>query len=72
MGTQTHTTRLREWRLAHDYSENELADLTGLTQAYISRLERGVRGASHATKVRIARALGVPVRDLFDPNGQSA
>jgi transcriptional regulator with XRE-family HTH domain len=68
MGSAAHTNRLRRWRLENGLTVADVAELTGFTQPYLTRLERGDRGASPATKVRIARGLGVSLRDLF-PNG---
>jgi transcriptional regulator with XRE-family HTH domain len=43
-----------------------VADLAGLSKAYISRLERGERCATPATKVEMARRLGAPISELFE------
>lgn len=43
-----------------------MADLTGLSKAYISRLERAERSARPATRVEMARRLGATVSDLFE------
>jgi transcriptional regulator with XRE-family HTH domain len=58
--------RLRLWRTDNGISLDELADLTGLSKSMISRVERGERGLSALAKVKIARRLDVPVRDLFE------
>ncbi len=47
----------------------EVADLAGLDFAYLSRVERGQRQAAPLTKIRIARALGTQVAELFEPAG---
>jgi transcriptional regulator with XRE-family HTH domain len=62
----THTTRLRAWRLANDLSLEEVSGLSGISRPMLSRVERGQRELAPLTKVRLARALGVPVRELFD------
>jgi len=54
------------WRGDHGYTLEEVADLTGLSVPMLSRVERGQRSLKPATKVRVARRLGVPIRDLFD------
>lgn len=59
-------TRLRAWRLAQGLTMAEVADLTGFSPSMLSRLERGERVPIPRTKVLIARALGVSIRDLFD------
>lgn len=59
--------RLRAWRAANDVSLGEAADLTGYSEAHISRIERGQRTPSPRARVVIARRLGARVGDLFDP-----
>ena len=44
----------------------EESDLTGLSVSMLSRAERGDRQLAPLTKVKVARRLGVPIRDLFD------
>jgi transcriptional regulator with XRE-family HTH domain len=59
-------TKLLSWRIGRGWTQDEVADLVGLSKAYISRLERGERCATPSTKVEIARRLGAPVSELFD------
>lgn len=42
----------------------ELADKTGLTQSWISHVERGARNPSWSNVVRLAKGLGVSVAEL--------
>jgi transcriptional regulator with XRE-family HTH domain len=58
-------TRLRAWRLAQKMTMREAAGLGGVTEAYLSLIERGRRTPRPATKLRIARGLGVPVATIF-------
>jgi transcriptional regulator with XRE-family HTH domain len=60
------SSRLRRWRRREGYSLNELAGLTGLSISMLSLTERGERQLHPKTKVRLARALRVPVGELFD------
>jgi transcriptional regulator with XRE-family HTH domain len=60
-------SRLRRWRLEHGVKVKDVADLTGLSEAHISRIERGENRAAPLTKIRMARQLGVRVADIFDP-----
>lgn len=62
------TTKLREWREEHGYSLQEIGDLTGLAPSTLSRAERGVLHLRPDKRVRVARALGARVADLFDPD----
>lgn len=59
------TSRFRRWRVANGYSLRDVEDLTGLSSAMLSRAERGERSLAPATKVRVARLLGVHVSDLW-------
>jgi transcriptional regulator with XRE-family HTH domain len=61
---------LRRWRLQQGFSGYELADLAGISTAMVSMIETGDRDPGPATKVRIARALGVRVRDIWPPPGE--
>jgi transcriptional regulator with XRE-family HTH domain len=58
---------LRRWRLRQGFSGYELADLAGISTAMVSMIETRERDPGPATKVRIARALGVRVRDIWPP-----
>jgi XRE family transcriptional regulator, regulator of sulfur utilization len=59
-------TKLLNWRIDRSWTQDEVADLAGLSKAYISRLERGERCATPRTKVEIARRLGAPISELFE------
>jgi DNA-binding XRE family transcriptional regulator len=58
--------KIKEFRTKCDMTQNELAEKAGLPQSHISRLENAEHNATHITLVKIAKALGVEVRDL-DP-----
>lgn len=47
-------------------SQEKLAEKAGLSTVFISRVERGKESPSVDSLVKIARALGVRVRDLVD------
>jgi transcriptional regulator with XRE-family HTH domain len=53
--------RIRDLREAKPLGLRKLADLAGVHRSYLSRLERGIKGASPETLVRIAGVLDVPV-----------
>lgn len=57
--------RLRELRRGKGLSQERLALLCGLDQTYLSGIERGRRNVSLVNIHRIARALGLPARDLL-------
>ncbi len=59
--------RLRQWRVSAGLTLAEVAALTGLSVAELSRVERAQRGMPPMTRVRVARGLGVPLAELFPP-----
>jgi len=59
-------SKIRRWRQQEGLTLSEVADLTGLSVAMLSLLERGQRQLLPRTKVQMARRLGVPVHELFD------
>lgn len=58
--------RIRTIRESKRLTQDQLADLAGLRQSHISRLEGGLHSPSHKTLQAIALALGVNVGDI-DP-----
>jgi len=57
--------RIRTMRKERGAKLNELAEMTGLSSAFLSRLERGQVSSSVANLIQIANALGVAVAELF-------
>ncbi|MFC5748913.1 helix-turn-helix domain-containing protein [Actinomadura rugatobispora] len=68
----TTESLLRTWRRRHALSLEDVSGLSGLSVATISRVERGQRNLAPLTKVKVARRLGVNVRDLFEVEELSA
>ena len=58
--------RLCELREGRSESQRSLAALTGITYAYISEMERGLKVPSLTTIIRLAIALECEVIDLVD------
>jgi transcriptional regulator with XRE-family HTH domain len=56
---------LRAVRRSRDLSQHDLARLAKVTASAISQAERGERGLSLATLVRLSEALGVTIDDLL-------
>jgi DNA-binding XRE family transcriptional regulator len=54
--------QLAEQRRARHLTQKQLAELTGINQAEISRIERGQANPTTATLGALTRALGVDVR----------
>lgn len=58
--------RLKTLRIEKQLTQGELAEITGLSTSFISSMERGINAASFETLESLAKALDVPVKDLFD------
>jgi transcriptional regulator with XRE-family HTH domain len=56
--------RLRELRQKHGVTQEHLSAATGLTEGYISNMERGLKVPSLTTILRIAVALNCKVTEL--------
>jgi transcriptional regulator with XRE-family HTH domain len=61
--------RLRAIRRVRRATLRTIAERAGLSESFLSQVERGRANASVASLKRIAGALGVNVADLFEPNG---
>ncbi len=57
--------RVREYRLAKGISLAELARLTGMSKAMLSKIENAQTSCSLSSLARLAEALAVPVTALF-------
>lgn len=58
---------LREIRLRRGISQDRLAELSGLSQSRVSRLERGAAPEDDEAQ-RLAKVLGVAAAVLFPPD----
>ena len=58
--------RLRSLRAAKGWTLEELAERSGLSKPFLSRLESGSRQPSIAAVLTLARVFGVPMGSLFD------
>lgn len=56
---------IQRLRLAKDWSQEELADQAGVHRTYVSGIERRVRNPTVTILAKLAKALGVPISDLF-------
>src|SRR5919109_2062900 len=61
--------RLRALRRFRRCTLRTIADRSGLSESFLSQVERGRSSASIASLRRIADALGVSIADLFDLDG---
>lgn len=55
---------LRRLREGAGLKQGELANLVGLSVSMVSQMESGKKGASHATLLRLAKAIGCTVEQL--------
>lgn len=56
--------RLREMRLRRKVTQRQLSEAAGMSEAYISNLEHGLKVPSLTTIIRLAVALDCKVLDL--------
>lgn len=59
--------KLRATRLAQGLTLEQLAEASGVTRGFLSRIERDTTSPSVATLVQICQALSLPVGNLFEP-----
>jgi transcriptional regulator with XRE-family HTH domain len=57
--------RVRQLRQAREWSQENLADASGLHRTYIGALERGERNVALLNVLRLSQALGVRPADLL-------
>ena len=57
---------IRDKRLRAGFSQEQLAEKANLTRNYIGQIERAEKRIHLETLAKIAKALGVKVRDLVD------
>jgi len=62
-------SRIAVLRKKKGFSQEELAENSGYSVEFISLVERGVNAPSVAGLAKVAKALSVEVRDLFDFRG---
>ena len=57
---------IRHYRLAKGFSQERLAEVTGLHRTYVGGVERGERNISLLNLARLAKVLGVSLSNLMD------
>jgi transcriptional regulator with XRE-family HTH domain len=63
--------RLRAIRLLRRLTLREVAEAAGVSESFVSQLERGRSSASVATLQRLAAAVGIEISDLFTGKGEA-
>lgn len=61
---------IRQQRRLADMSMRQVSDMVGISNPYLSQIERGLRAPSEAVAAGIAAALGVTVEELYE-HGES-
>ncbi len=72
MKVKVPNTKLRRLRERHGLSLRELAHFARCSHMTVHRLEAGTLDVAPATKARIARALRVPVAELWPASDKRA
>jgi transcriptional regulator with XRE-family HTH domain len=62
--------RLKELRSGRGWTLEELAERTGLSKPFLSRLEAADRQPSIAVVLTLARTYGVSLTEMFEPTGE--
>jgi len=57
--------RLRKFRRNKDLTQEQLAELVGISVDFVSNMERGINGPSFETLQKLAEALEVPAVEFF-------
>jgi transcriptional regulator with XRE-family HTH domain len=71
-GGQTNRARLKAFglrikllRIARDWSQEELAEATGMHRTFIGQVERGQRGMNIISLWPLSQAFGIEIGELF-------
>lgn len=58
--------KLRQWRFLRGLTQGQLAERAGLTQQYVSDVEKGrIKHPPYEVLVRLAEVLDIPVAELL-------
>ena len=60
-------SRIRELRKSKGYSQEEIANVSGMGRTYMGRVERGEQNISIQNLIQIAFALNVSVGEIVPP-----
>ena len=63
---QNFGRRLKAIRRERELTQEEFAELVGISVDFLSLIERGINAPSFEKLEQMSRALRVPVRELFD------
>ena len=65
-GREILARRIRELRLARGWAQDQLAEESGLHRTYIGAIERAEHNVGIDTIAKLANALKISLKDLFD------
>lgn len=65
MALQMGESRLPYWRKVRNKTQSEVAEHVGVTQPFISKVERGVDILSYELAAQIADYLGIRMEELY-------
>lgn len=57
--------KIRQSRISHSYSQEQLAELTGISTAFLGHIERGTRAMSLETLVSLCSVLNISIDYLL-------
>jgi len=58
--------KIKILRIQHSFTQEDLAFKVGVDRSYMGFIERGEKNPTLSTLMKIALALKIPLRDLFD------
>jgi len=58
-------SKIKALRASKGWTQEQLAERAGLNRAYLAEIERARRNPSLRSVIKIANAVGVPIRDLL-------
>lgn len=58
-------TKIKESRIKKNLSQKELADITGISQTYISKIEENKRQPTLSKVIKLANALDMSIESLI-------
>ncbi len=58
-------TKVRRYRIKKSLSQEKLAELANMHRTYIGQIECGKRNVAIKNVAKLAKALGVSIKDLF-------
>lgn len=64
--------KIRDLRIAKGMSQQDLADLAGISRSQLSEIETEAKPGTQRRLASIARSLGVTVPELFSTNAREA